>query len=135
MVIIKQLPIETVIPLGLGLVGWDNSKINKANDATNMERWKSMFVPTPQVCSICFHDLQTTEIVEGKITNVKISVVDFLMTLNWLSNYPTMTEMSNTWKMTEKTIHGKVKKYIKAIQALKHSKVRNQVISKKSTNN
>ena len=126
----KELKIKTLVPLGLGLAGWYRGSILRAKESTNLERWKSIYTPTPHVCSECFKDIQTPNPSNTQINPNKICAVDFLMTLNWLFTYPTLPVMAQTWKMTEKTCQMKIKKYVKAIQALKSSQVRFQCYSK-----
>ena len=100
---VEELPIDALVPLGLGLVGWDVNRSQRANINTNMERWKAAYVPTPQVCNQCFKDLQTAKIAAARIDSHNINVAGFLMTLNWMSNYPTLPMIAKDWKKSEKT--------------------------------
>ena len=100
----KELKKDTLIPLGLGLAGWDMKTITQRKQTTNMERWRSIYTPTPCVCFECFNDLQTYPQVAAHVNPNSINAVDFLMTLNWLLTYPTMPLMAKTWKMTEKHV-------------------------------
>ena len=92
----KELKIETLVPLDLGLAGWDTNSILQAKESTNLERWKSIYTPTLHVCSKCFRDIQTPNPASTQINPMKISTVDFLMTLNWLSTYPTLSVVAQT---------------------------------------
>lgn len=83
-----ELLADALLTLGVGLGGLDEKRISRANLFTNMNYWKSLYIPTPIICLKCFYDLQTMEINDCySLETTDINIVEFLMAMNWLSSY------------------------------------------------
>jgi hypothetical protein len=70
---------------GLRLVGYTRTRIKRAADATNIERFQSHYGVSPAVCCTIYEDLQTTAVEEARINNGSdISLKWFLIALHFL---------------------------------------------------
>ena len=108
------------IELGLDAVGFD--KRRQRNATTNNTRFCACYGAGPKSCVKILEDLQTTGNVEARINEPNL--IDFLMAMNWLKTYKTESELAGLFNVDEKTSRKWVWKYVKAIRALKHQKVR-----------
>ena len=107
--------------LGLEIVGFCPGRQNICLK-TKLECFRTHFGVSPETLQAIFIDMQTTKITTACIP--KPDAFYFLMAFHWLKIYPTEAQCAATFKCDEKTIHGKVWKYVRAIQALKGQKVR-----------
>src|SRR5687767_1898617 len=90
-----------ILYLGFTSLGWEADKVKRLSAKTLNEIWKAEFVASPDVCSQTFNNI------ESKVRDMLI-IAHFLLTLHWLSKYPTMIEMTRIWKMCEKTCRSKI---------------------------
>jgi len=105
-----------ILYAGLSQMGWDDEKITASLDKAKLNKWKGAFVPSAGVCASVFNTLV--------LHNHRVDLVNFLMTIFWLSNYPVMSFICQLWKVTEKTCSVHIKKHLEAMSALKELKIR-----------
>ena len=83
--------------LGLCMAGFDDVTVTNTCYKTNLERFKSFFYASPQVCERIFEDLQTHGIVNKPMPKF------LLLALNYLKEYKTKHGLAAFVKLTEKT--------------------------------
>jgi len=106
--------------LGLGLVGFSGNRQNCCN-RTKMERFVGHFGVKPETLNAIFVDLQTTNIAAAHIGKPNLRY--FLMAMYWLKTYAKEVELAAKFGVDESTAQKQNWKYVKAIQALKSTKV------------
>lgn len=118
---IIRITAEQFETLGLELAGFTRAKIERTCQRTNRERFRTWYGISSQACSALFEDLQTTAVPGARINKARAR--NFLMTLNWLTNYRKEAELAGHFKMDEKTARKHIWTYTKAFQALKVVKI------------
>ena len=101
---------EVMLRRGLELVGFED-RID-GSDTVNTRRFRAFFGVGPKALASMYSDLCDRPM-----------LATFLMTLNWLKLYDREHVLAGRWKLDEKTIRDRVKRTVKLIQALKHTKI------------
>ena len=84
---ILQFPPESFLELGLTSKGFSTRSINRTWESINVDRYQAFYYATPEVSSLIFKDLQSTDIPGAKIN--KPNPHHMLVGLNFLKEYPT----------------------------------------------
>jgi hypothetical protein len=112
-------------------LGLEYGGFNQTSERTDKQRFRKLYGIDARGASVCFRDLQITDI--GEYTIRKINPHYFLMTLYWLYGYGTETRVTGSFKLgSEKTCRDHVWEYLSAIQALKATKVIDAIIQRYS---
>ena len=114
-------PEEHYASLGLQLAGYSQNTIERTCKATNENRLKDFCYAGTKTISNLFRDIQDHCLGEFRI--VKPDPLHLICALNFLKKYPTAHALAARFDGTEKTLLGRVWKYVKAIQALKEKKI------------
>ena len=77
------------LKIGLRLVGFKRRRIQRAQPATNIDRFKSFFGSSPRVIAMLWEDLQKTQINEAQVPPQDRKIKYFLMAMHHLKRYPT----------------------------------------------
>jgi len=107
--------------LGLELVGYTRQRQQRTRFKTNLRRFKSNFSCGPRACRAAFHDMQTTVIAAARIDNPDVRY--FLIAVHWMAVYRTEEQMAGFFDRDEKTLRLHIRKYVKALAALKALKI------------
>ena len=108
------------LELGLEFVGFYERR-QKVRYKTNLERFTSHYGASPETLQAIFNDFQTTDIDDAHIARPDPMLL--LMATFWLRTYAKETQLAGTFKVDDKTAREYVRKYVKAIAALKGLKV------------
>lgn len=111
---------DEILYTGLTLVGFSDDRQQVCRD-TSLVRFRSHYGSNPLVYSELCEDLQTTNIAEARVDDMKIHY--FLMSIHFLKCYPTAEQQSALFKVDEKTARKWTRFYISKIAALKPQKV------------
>lgn len=107
--------INDVLSYGLSIAGRDPSK--KWNAAAKIESFRSLYGLQPETVLDILNDLLTTE--------TRPNSFSFFVTLHWLRVYDVGNNILFTFGIGSKvTLRKYIRIYLKALQALCHSKVR-----------
>jgi hypothetical protein len=114
-----------LLRLGLIWIGFTPKRVDRVNQNQCLEWWATEFRVTPQVYSIIFEDLQTTDIEDACIGNdaTEQDCKYFMMAMHFLASYPKMNTMERTFGLSAKTIREQIWFYATKVQALKESKI------------
>ena len=110
------------LPLGLKLSGYSVGTIKRNGPSINEDRFKNKYYACPDTVEQLLDEIQDPNKSSAHIR--KANPQDLLLTLYYLKKYPTKFDMSGFNDQSEKTVLGKVHRYVKAIQGLKERKVR-----------
>jgi prolyl oligopeptidase PreP (S9A serine peptidase family) len=109
---------------GLRLVGYKRSRIKRAADPTNIERFLSHFGVSPAVCCTIYENLQRTAVIQARIENGSDTTLKwFLMALHFLRRYPTEDEREAIFDVSKPYGAMRQWEYVEKIQALKAEKI------------
>jgi DDE superfamily endonuclease len=109
---------------GLRLVGYTRTRIKRAADATNIERYQSHYGVSPGVCCTIYEDLQITAVEEARINNGSDTTLKwFLIALHFLRRYPTEDEREALFDVSKPYGAQKQWEFVEKIQAMKAEKI------------
>jgi hypothetical protein len=109
-----------VLSFGLSIAGRDPSM--KWNEAAKLESFRSLYGIQPQTAIDILIDIRTMNN-ENRINNP--NAIMFFVTLHWLRVYDVANNIQFTFGIGSKqTLRKYIRIYLKAFQALCHSKVR-----------
>ncbi len=101
---------------GLLCAGFEVKRQKRVKLDKNLERFKAYFGVGP---------VATAKVMVAlKEKYGEINYRDCLMGMNWLKLYLTLPVMEGIWKLCDKVISKRVKKYVSRIQSLKDNKIR-----------
>lgn len=90
--------------------------------AIKYRRFREFFGVDPETCTQVLRDIQSVALGDHRVTKPKDSLL--LMALEWLRTYKAFTELQGLYAIkSDKTIRKWLGDYIRAIQALKSSKI------------
>ena len=110
---------------GLLLGGFNGACIDNVSRSTSLARFRSLYGSNPIVYAEIWQDLQTTDILDARITTggVFVNLDSFLLAIYFLNCYPTEPQLAATFKVCEKTARKCCWFFAKKVQALKAAKV------------
>lgn len=112
---------DEILFRGLELGGFDSRRQKNVQRKTNLERFRALYGSNPVVYAEIFHDLQTTAITDARVDSPDVD--SLLMSLRFLRCYPTETQQSGTFSISDRSVRKWSWFYVKKIQALKADKV------------
>jgi len=121
MAVLLHITPEQFLLLGLELAGFGPNRLVRMTPKSKLSRFLGFYGTWPEVLTVIFDDLQTTDIDKAAIEGP--SSKDFLITFHWLACYNTETVMSALFKMDEKTLRNKIRKYVNAIHGFIVTKI------------
>jgi hypothetical protein len=87
---------------GLAVAGFDVKHQERVGDKRNKQRFVENFGSTPAVCTVIWHDLQSTDIPSARINPRSVKQVKkFLVAMYYLYNYPKEKNIPGTLKICE----------------------------------
>jgi len=114
---------EDFLTLGLSITGWDETKQQRVNEKNKMLQFKSFFASSPESLTELYLDLQTTNIINARMADVKPFYL--LLTICWLSRYYSERELCGIFNgIGVTTAREKIWRYTESIAALRPQKVR-----------
>jgi hypothetical protein len=109
--------------IGLRLVGFKECRIQRAQPATNIDRFKSFFGSSPRVIAMIWEDLQKTRINEAQVPPQDRKIKYFLMAMHHLQRYPTEIEREGMFDISAMWGRDWVWYFVEKVQALKAEKI------------
>ena len=113
--LIPPLTKKDLLSVGLTHAGFDHSRQNNVNDATNIERFKAFYGLEPTTLVPAFTD------VKNKFPEATFH--HLLITMNWLTLYDKYLVLSGRWGYHPDTIGPLVWRYARMIQSFLNDKV------------
>ena len=111
---------EAFLSYGLSKAGLSGESIERTNEKTKMQRFVAFYGCCPETCTKIFLALKESDTFEGTV-----SMRHLFLGLLWLKAYMTVPILAGIFGISESTVRKNTCKYVRAIQSLKTSKVRN----------
>lgn len=123
---IDILTADELLRIGLETRGFSEERLAKNNEQRLHDRFKSFYGCSPITVAQMWTDLQTTEVDEARIGvegDMKIRILDFLNTLEWLKCYEPEANREVRSGLASKTLRKRCWWYCRKLQALKVDKI------------
>lgn len=117
---------DNILELGLELAGYDLRRQRRFKEKNRIKRFRKFYGSTPFVLVQVWNDLPAELIIPKFIKKKRIGKIDvstFLMSMHYLKRYPTYSQLSGMFSVSERSIAKKVWTVIYNLQLLKTKKV------------
>lgn len=117
---------DEMLKSGLLAAGFEQFRLDKKNEKTKKDLFKSFYGVSSLVCCQIWEDLQTTDIQEAHIDcamDRRARITNFFIALHFLFRYPTVQEQAIIFKMSVPTIRDISWYFTRKIEALFAMKV------------